>query len=191
MVVHGEGRDTLKHGSALAEAQPCPFTQKARIQMCHPGQAWSQVGDQRTHHFTDGLLTSAGKQLVGACSTCRPRRIPVPPPESLHPNVSPWPGLVPSRPPTHAIFSIVVHCEGETTLKNGSMLAETHPCHSRRPKRIPVPPGKLALQMCHPGPDLGPSLARVTHLNASFLGKGQECVSASTEPFLRASLPSQ
>ncbi len=140
----------------LAETHPCPFPQKARIQMCRPGQAWSQVGDQRAHHFTDGLLTSAGKQLVGACSTCRPRRIPVPPPESLHPNVSPWPGLVPSRPPTHAIFSIVVHCEGETTLKNGSMLAETHPCPSCRPKRIPVPPPESLHSKCvapaRPGP---------------------------------------
>ena len=127
------------------ETHPCPSPRKLALQMCRPGQAWSQAGHQRTPNFQwwymvreetpsrtvlcllkrnlvpsprklafkcvtlarlgpksatnariNFQMTShfSWKAVGGACSACRPNRIPVPPPESLHPNVSPWPGLI-------------------------------------------------------------------------------------------------
>ncbi len=102
------------------ETRPWPLPLKACIQMCQPGKVCSHFGDQHTYHFPcpDRLpkhipfpfprqLASKGVKLTrSAPNSATNTRILVhvphtyrntslaPPPQSLHPNVSTWPGLL-------------------------------------------------------------------------------------------------
>ena len=70
--------------------------------MCALAEAWSQAEHQRTPNFQWWLI--AREETFSRTVLCLLKRILVPSPESSHSNVSPWPGLVTSRRPTHASF---------------------------------------------------------------------------------------